>query len=108
MGNLTNIGRIFFGLSIAAMGFLTIYYHDFPYMLIPPKHSWMNGLVIVAYISGTLLILAGACILFEKKTMPASLLSGSVLLLIFFFYYIPYELMASSNHMHFGDWENAA
>jgi uncharacterized membrane protein len=90
------------------MGFQTIYYNDFPYMLIPPKHFWINGLVISAYISGTILILAGVCIVFEKKIMPVSLLLGSVLLLIFCFYYIPYEFMASANYMHFGEWENAA
>ena len=76
-------------------------------MLIPPEHSWIPGLVILAYISGAMLILAGACIVFEKKTRPISLLLGSVLLLIFCFYFIPYEFMASSNYMHLGEWENA-
>ena len=68
MRNLSNVGRIFYGIAIAGMGFLTIYYADFPYMLIPPKHSWIPGLVMLAYISGAMLILAGACIVFEKKT----------------------------------------
>src|ERR1700730_1882882 len=108
MPNLSNLGRIFYGIAIAVMGFQTIYYTDFPYMLIPPKHLWMTGLSIFAYISGTLLILAGTSIVFEKKTMPMSLLLGSVLLLIFCLYYIPYEFLASSNYMHFGEWENAA
>jgi uncharacterized membrane protein len=108
MPNLSNLGRIFYGIAIAVIGFQTIYYNDFPYMLIPPKHLWMTGLSIFAYISGTLLILAGTSIVFEKKTMPISLLLGSVLLLIFCFYYIPYEFLASSNYMHFGEWENAA
>jgi len=108
MGSLFNIGRIFYGIAIAEAGFHTIYYHDFPYMLLPPKHSGIPGFIILAYISGILLVLAGACIVFEKKTRPASLLLGSVLLLIFCFYFIPYQLMASPNYMHFGDWENAA
>ena len=108
MGNLSNIGRIFFGIAIAGMGLLTIYYHDFPYMLIPPKHHWITGLVMLAYISGALLVLAGAFIVFEKKTRSISLLLGTVLLLIFCFYFIPYQFMFSTNYMHFGDWENAA
>jgi uncharacterized membrane protein len=108
MGNLSNVGRIFYGIAIAGIGFLTIYYNDFPYMLIPPKHLWIPGLVMLAYISGALLILAGACIVFEKKARSISLLLGTVLLLIFCFYFIPYELMVSSNYMHFRDWENAA
>src|SRR5882724_12269963 len=107
MRNLSNIGRIFYGIAIAAMGVLSIYYRDFPYMLIPPKHHWLNDHVLFIYISGALLILAGACIVSGKKAMPVSLLLGSVLLLIFCFYFIPYELMVSPNYRHFYAWENA-
>ena len=107
MGKLANIGRIFFGIAIAGIGFQTIYYKDFPYMLIPAKHSWIPGLAIVAYISGALLILAGACIVFKKKIWLATLLLGTVLLLIFCFYFIPYQFMTNSNYMHLVAWENA-
>jgi uncharacterized membrane protein YphA (DoxX/SURF4 family) len=107
MRNLNNIGRIFYGVSIAALGFQTMYNRDFPYMLIPPRHSGILELVILTYISGALLILAGASIVFEKGTRPISLLLGSVLLMIFCFYFIPYEIMATSNYMHLGEWDNA-
>src|SRR6185369_10924753 len=106
MKNLSNIGRIFFGVSIAVMGLLTIYYRAFPYMLIPPKHSWIPGFAVL--ISGALLVLSGACIVLEKKIVSASLLLGSALLSIFCFYFIPYQLLVSPNVMHFGDWENSA
>jgi uncharacterized membrane protein len=105
MGNLSTIGRIFFGISIADIGFQTIYYHDFPYMVLPPDHSWIP--LMLVYVFGTLLILAGACIVFEKKTRPASLVLGGVLLSIFCFYYIPYQFMAASNYMSLVEWENA-
>jgi uncharacterized membrane protein len=108
MRNLSNIGRIFYGISIAALGVRTIYYKDFPYMLIPPNHSWMNDHVLSIYISGALLTLAGGCIAFKKNTMSVSLLLGTALLLLFCFYFIPYELMVSPNNTHFYDWENAA
>jgi uncharacterized membrane protein len=107
MRNVSNIGRIFYGLAIAGIGLLTIYYRDFPYMLIPPKHSWVPGLVMLAYISGGMFILTGTSIVFEKKTRLVSLLLGIVLLLIFCFCFIPYEFIASSNYMHLVDWENA-
>jgi len=107
MRNLSIVGRIFFGIAIAGIGFLTIYYSDFPYMLIPPEHSWIPGREMLAYISGAMLILAGACIVFEIRIKSVSLLLGSVLLLIFCLYFIPYEFMASSNYMHLLDWENA-
>jgi len=108
MGNLSNIGRIFFGIAIAVMGFLTIYDHDFPYMLIPPNHTWIPGLAMVANISGVLLLLAGAAIFFKIKLRTIALLLGTVLLLIFCLYFIPYQLMVSPNYKQFGDWENAA
>jgi uncharacterized membrane protein YphA (DoxX/SURF4 family) len=102
--NLSDIGHIFYGIAIIVMGILTVYYGKFPYMLIPPNHSWIPGPVI--YIFGILLISAGVCIVSGKKVRPVSLLLGSVLLLIFCFYFIPYEFM-SGTFKDFGEWENA-
>jgi hypothetical protein len=107
MVNLSKAGRIFYGISIAVMGAVTICYRDFPYMLLPP-HSGIPGLVVLAYISGALLVAAGACIAFRKNTGLVSLVLGSILLLVFCFYFIPYEIIVSPDHLHFGDWENAA
>lgn len=108
MRNLSAAGSIFYGIAIAGIGLLTIFYRDFPYMLIPAKHSWISGLTILAYIFGALLLLAGVCIVFEKNARPAALLLGTAFLLIFCFYFIPYQLMISPDYLHFGDWENAA
>jgi uncharacterized membrane protein len=107
MGTVSNIGRVFYGIAIAVTGFQTIYYNDFPYMILPPNHLWIPGLVVLAYISGIMLMLAGAGIIFEKKTRPISLLLGGVLLLIFCFCYIPFEFLSGSNYMQLGAWENA-
>jgi uncharacterized membrane protein len=108
MGNLSAIGRIFYGISIAAIGLLTIYYNDFPYFMIPPEHPWIAHHVILIYFSGAFLILAGACIVFEKMIMPASLLLGAILLLIFVVYFIPYQLTDLSHYTSLGSWENSA
>jgi uncharacterized membrane protein YphA (DoxX/SURF4 family) len=107
MRNLSIIGRIFYGIAIAGMGLQTIYFDDFPYMLVPPNHLWINSHLIFTYIFGAMLILAGAFIVFERKTRFISLLLGGVFLLIFCFYFIPYEFLATSNYMHWGEWENA-
>jgi uncharacterized membrane protein YphA (DoxX/SURF4 family) len=107
MGNLSNVGRIFYGLAIIEEGVHTIYYRDFPYMLLPPNHSWIPGFAILAFISGVMFVLTGACLVFGKKTRPISLLLGGVLLLIFCFCFIPYQFMTGSNYMHLGEWENA-
>jgi uncharacterized membrane protein YphA (DoxX/SURF4 family) len=107
MGNLSNIGRIFYGIAIAGIGLQTIYCHDFPYILSLPEHFWIPGHLALAFIFGIIFILAGSCIVFEKKTRQISLGFGGVLLLMFCFYYIPYELLTSSDYMHLEDWENA-
>jgi len=107
MQNLSGIGRIFYGTAIAGIGLQAIYYGDFPYMLIPPKPSWIHGFGMLVYITGAVLILAGASIVFEKKARPVALLLGSAFLLIFCFYYIPYEFMATSNYMQLGEWDDA-
>jgi uncharacterized membrane protein len=108
MKQLSSIGRIFFGIAMAAMGLETIYYRDFPYMLIPPQHTWLNEHVIFIYISGALLFLAGVCIIIQKRLRPISQLLGVALLLVFCFAFVPYELKSSGRYMHFGEWENAA
>src|ERR1041385_1854296 len=107
MRKLFDIGRIFYGLAIAGLGLQTIYYADFPYMLIPSKHSGIPGLAIIAYVSGALFILAGVCIVFKKKARPITLVLGTVLLAIFCFYFIPYQLLATSDYLQLGSWDNA-
>ena len=108
MGNLFKAGRIFYGIAIGEIGLQAIYYQNFPYIIPLSKEAGTSGTLILAIIFGALFTLAGICVVFEKKTSQVSLLFGSVLLLIFCFYYIPYEFLASTNYMHFGDWENAA
>ncbi len=107
MRKLSEIGRIFFGLAMAGMGLLTIYYRDFPYMLLPPNHSGIPGHLMLVYVAGTVLVLAGTCIAFKIKVKTISLLLGTLLLLIVCFYHIPYEFMTDSNYRHIGEWENA-
>jgi uncharacterized membrane protein YphA (DoxX/SURF4 family) len=103
VGNLSNTGRNFYGISIAVMGLLTIYYEDFPYMLFPVQPLQIPGLV---YIFGILFILVGECIVFEIKIRPVSFLFGSVLLLIFCFYHLPYEFGVNSNYKNLLEWDN--
>ena len=107
MENLFNVGRIFYGIAIAGLGSLTIYYKEFPYMLIPPNHGWIPGLLTVINISGALLVLAGTCIVFEIRTRPVALLLGTALLLLFCFYFIPYEFISTTSYMRLGEWDNA-
>jgi uncharacterized membrane protein len=104
---LSGVGRIFYGIAMVGLGLQTIYYRDFPYMLIPPHHSWIPGLTMVTYIFGALFILAGACIVFERSVALTGFILAVVLLLIFCFYFVPYQFMATSTYMHLGEWDNA-
>ena len=108
MLNFPALGRVFYGLSIAGLGFLTLYYRDFPYFLIPPHSHIAPWAAIVISITGTLLCLAGISIVSKMNGGLVSLLLGGVLLLNFIVYFIPYQIMFSTNSRQFGDWENAA
>ena len=74
-------------------------------MLLPPENYVIPGFVMLTF--GTLLVLAGTCIVFQIKTSPVSFLLACVLLLIFLFFHIPYEFMVNSNYKHLVEWDNA-
>jgi len=106
MKNLFDLGRIFFGASIAIMGIQTVIDHAFPYMLIPPKLSWRPDANIVAYFFGTLLATAGLCMIFKVRARLVSLLLGGLLSLVFVFYYIPFQFIVT-DYTQLVNWENA-
>jgi uncharacterized membrane protein YphA (DoxX/SURF4 family) len=99
-----NIGRFFYGIAIAGIGLLMIYYQEFPYMLFLIQPWLIPGLV---YLTGILFILAGAAIISEKKIRPVSFFFGCILLLIFCFNHLPYEFGAGSNYKNLLEWDNA-
>jgi uncharacterized membrane protein len=102
--SISNFGRIFFGAAIAGMGVTTIYFHDYPYMLLPPGYLHRAGLI---YAIGIVLALAGAIIISGKKMKPVSLILAALFIAIFCFCYVPYELIVSKNYLSLGEWENA-
>ena len=107
MKNLSDVGRIFYGIAMAGMGLQTVYYQDFPYFMLPPVHPGKAGMIILTLFFGIVFTLAGACIIFRKKARQAALLFGGLLLLIFCFWHVPYEFIASPDYKLLGDWENA-
>jgi uncharacterized membrane protein len=106
MLSLSDIGRIFYGMSIAVLGLLTIYYKVFPYILLPPQYL-TPGNEMISYISGALLVLGGLFIVLQKQTRLVSFLLGIALLLIFCFCFIPFMFSANANFRHLTEWENA-
>jgi uncharacterized membrane protein YphA (DoxX/SURF4 family) len=104
VAHLFRIGRIFYGLAITEAGLHTIYFREFPYMFFPPAPFGISGPVAITILLGILLVLAGICIVIDKRTRQASLLLGGSLLLLFSLCYIPYELLAGTSLL---DWDNA-
>lgn len=107
MEKLIKVGRIFYGIAIAGIGFQQIFYADFHPMTFPPQHAWLPGPAIWAYVTGAALIIVGAAIVFEKYARTVSLILGGVFFAIFCFYYIPYEVIVDPYYKHLGVWANA-
>ena len=61
---------------------------------------------VLIYITGFLFILVGACVVFEKKIRPVSLLFGLTLLLIFCFFFLPYEFGTGAHYKNMLEWDN--
>jgi uncharacterized membrane protein len=108
MVKLSETGRIFYGVSITGMGILMIYYHVFPYMLLPQQDFSFTGHVMLTFISGALMILVGVSIILKKTIRhQISFLFGCILLLIFFLDFIPYQFLMNPNYKQLLEWDNA-
>jgi uncharacterized membrane protein len=96
MGSLSHIGRIFYGMAIAGMGILAIFYRRLPYVLSPARGP------VPAIVFGIVCLVAGAAVIVDRK--PAALVLGVILLAIGCFYCIPHV----PNYLSLPEWENAA
>jgi hypothetical protein len=106
MGNLFKVGRICYGLAMAGIGVVSMYYRALPYILSPPANLRPSLLVAIADIFGALLILTGTGIALNKQVRQLSLLLGWALLAIGVLYSIPETLLANPHPLHFDEWEN--
>jgi uncharacterized membrane protein len=106
MGNLFKVGRICYGLAMAGIGVVSMFYRALPYILSPPANLRPSLLVAIADIFGALLILTGTGIALNKQVRQLSLLLGWALLALGVFYCIPETLLASPHPLHFDEWEN--
>lgn len=100
MKPLFTTGRLAFGISIAILGCLTLFYDAFPYMMLPGRYASATKL---AYVLGGLLLVAGVFIAVGKKIKLPALVLGTVLLALFCLF-----LADAKSYRHFGDGENAA
>ncbi|HET6995037.1 MAG TPA: hypothetical protein VFI06_08650 [Chitinophagaceae bacterium] len=100
MDKLIKPGRIVYAVGIIALGVLCFIMKDF-IVGRPPAASWaanIPGKLVWAYVSGSLLILAGLAVIFNVKGGTAALLVGIMIVLFSFILRHLYEMV---------DWINA-
>ena len=106
MKNLLLPGRSFYGIGIAGIGIQQFIYSAFQAMVIPNWPSPIPGASTWAYITGAVLILAGALIIFNKKARIVSLALGVLLFLLFICFHVYYQVFLNPNEFSLGSWTN--
>jgi uncharacterized membrane protein len=81
LDKLVVLGRLFFAISLVAFGIQQFIYGDFVVGRAPEWPSAIPGRLVWAYISGALLIAAGAAIIAGKRARWAAILSGTMIFL---------------------------
>ena len=89
MNRLAPLGRLFFGIGIVAFGTQQFIYGDFVPGRAPAWPGSIPGRLAWAYISGAVLIIAGAAIISGKKIRVAGLLIGAMVFLWALLRHIP-------------------
>ena len=94
LDRLAGPGRLAFAVGLAAFGALQFVYGDFVPGRAPPWPSDVPGRLAWAYLSGAILILAGAAIVSGKRARWAAILSGVMIFLWALLRHLP-ELAAN-------------
>jgi uncharacterized membrane protein len=80
--------RIFFGISVLAIGIINLVTGNFPTGLLPVSNS-LPGRTLLVYASGISMIISGILILTKKYAWPGALLAEGIFLLFLIFLHIP-------------------
>jgi uncharacterized membrane protein YphA (DoxX/SURF4 family) len=106
MKNLLPLGRIFYGIGIIAIGVQHFIYSAFRPVILDYWPPSFRSVSIWAYITGAVLILAGAIIIFSKKARLVSFALGIFFLMLFICFHVYYQLFLSPYDFHLGNWTN--
>ena len=102
-----NIGRIFYGLAIAATGVQQFFFKEFFQILFPPLPFQIPGLIYFAYLTAAWLMIAGIAIALGIRIKLFAYTLAGLFLFFFLFCNIPFELFLSPyNPIHLGLWIN--
>lgn len=84
----STLGRIFFAVSMVALGIRQLLTGEFV-RLVPPLPAWLPWHPLWPYVTGAVLIGAGAAILLGRKAHMAALALGAMVLFAFLFLHLP-------------------
>ncbi len=102
-----NIGRIFYGLAIAATGIQQFFFKEFFQILFPPLPFQIPGLIYFAYLTAAWLMIAGIAIALGIRIKLFAYTLAGLFLFFFLFCNVPFELFLSPyNPIHLGLWIN--
>ncbi|MGH2649359.1 MAG: hypothetical protein ACRDE8_17395, partial [Ginsengibacter sp.] len=94
-------GRVFYGIGIAGLGVQQFIYKEFRPVIIPQWSASVAGVTVWAYITGALLIIAGAIIVFSKSARIISIDLGIAFFLLFLAFHVTNILFNNTNGFHF-------
>jgi uncharacterized membrane protein YphA (DoxX/SURF4 family) len=98
------VGRVFFGVSLVAWGIQQFLYGDFVPGRAPAWPSPMPGRLVWAYLSGALLVAAGAAIVSGRRARWAAIASAAMIFVWALLRHIP---LAAADPSIGGAWTNA-
>jgi uncharacterized membrane protein len=101
MDKIVRVGRLFFAVAIIAFGIQQFIFGDFVPGRAPAWPVSIPGRLIWAYVSGAVLITAGAAIIFGKKARWAAMLTGTMIFLWALLRHIP---VAAAAPTFGGEW----
>jgi len=107
MDTIVQAGRKAFGICLVALGIQSLFYADFDPVFLPSASSSLPLHVALAYLWSIMLIVAGFCIVIEKKAKDISLVLGGIFLTLFLFCQVPYLLFVDPNGKSLGTWTRA-
>ena len=87
------VGRCFYGIGIAGIGIQQFIYSAFRPVLLQYWPVSIPGVSFWAYITGAVLMLAGAIIIFSKNAMILALALGMFSFLLFVCCHVYYQLI---------------
>ena len=101
------VGRCFYGIGIAGIGIQQFIYSAFRPVLLQYWPVSIPGVSFWAYITGAVLMLAGAIIIFSKNARILAFALGMFFFLLFVCCHVYYQLFLSPNDFHLGSCTDA-